>query len=68
MLQLKALGYRNVQQVGRGMFGWCEAGMPIEAELADMPPANDEAEEETLKRLGYTKDGTRATCSTSSSH
>jgi len=58
MLLLKALGYK-VQQVGRGMFGWCEAGMPIEAELADMPAANDEAEEELLVRLGYDKDGTR---------
>jgi len=59
MLTLKAAGFKSVQEVGRGMFAWREAGLPTEDSslLAAMPDAQDDAEEALLKKLGYGKDG-----------
>jgi len=59
MLRLKAVGYRNVRQVDKGMFGWRQAGMPthVDPTLTDMPMAIDADEEALLSQLGYNKDG-----------
>lgn len=57
MLTLKASGFKNVKDVGRGMFAWRELGLPTEDGSADMPPAKDAAEEGLLDKLGYTKEG-----------
>lgn len=59
MLRLKALGFCNVKQVGFGMFGWRDAGMPTENDprLVKMPPASNAEEEALLARHGYNKEG-----------
>mmetsp|Transcript_57384 Transcript_57384/g.107893 ORF Transcript_57384/g.107893 Transcript_57384/m.107893 type:complete len:295 (-) Transcript_57384:248-1132(-) len=57
MLALKASGFTNVKDVGRGMFAWREMGLPTESGCEDMPPAKDAGEEALLEKLGYTTAG-----------